>query len=152
MLLPEPVNSLSLNLFEALEYLKSHKLETYSFNFLRVFDGEIKRKFFESKFLQDVNKKTNFEQSLKQQVRRTAFNFFDNSLKKNFFSDLRVRNLNRAGKDVAGRNQGKLVHEIRRIIESNLELLINTKTCSLLKIVPRLKTIQKLANGSIFLL
>ena len=65
------MNSPSLNLFEALEYLKSHKLETYSFNLLRVFDGEIERKF-PSKFLQDVYKKTNFEQSLEQQVLKLA--------------------------------------------------------------------------------
>ena len=66
----------SINLLEAAEYLNSHKLKTYIYNFSRVFDGEIERKFLDSKFWQEKNKKTNFEERLKQQVRGFYSNFW----------------------------------------------------------------------------
>ena len=56
------------NPIEAFQYLKSHTLDMYSFNFFRVFDGEIKRKFSDCAFKQEENKKANFQQSLTQKV------------------------------------------------------------------------------------
>ena len=65
-----------INLLEAAEYLNSHKLKTYIYNFSRVFDGEIERKFLHRPFLQEKNKKTNFEERLNQQVKRFYSNFY----------------------------------------------------------------------------
>ena len=86
-----------LNLLEVVEYLNSHKMDSYIDNFLRVFDGEIERKFYTSKlgflpskvwrekntFLIELKKK-NFEEfperlkylCLNQQVRRFNSNFY----------------------------------------------------------------------------